>query len=180
MIREKKTPDIDTDKQSEQFFLVMQWLEKAGYEHYEISNFSKPGFRSRHNSSYWQGKKYIGIGPSAHSFDGISRQWNISNNNIYIDSIEKSIIPSEKEILTPTQQLNEYIMTSLRTMEGLDLNRVGKEAVSHVLLAMSRKFIERGLMIEEQNHLKLTRKGKLLADGIAAELFFEETNKIIQ
>jgi len=146
----------------------MQWLEKDGYEHYEISNFAKPGFRSRHNSSYWQGKKYIGIGPSAHSFDGISRQWNTSNNNIYIDSIEKSIIPSEKEILTPTQQLNEYIMTSLRTIEGMDLNRVGKEAISHEL------------MVEEQNHLKLTRGGKLLADGIAAELFFEETNKIIQ
>ena len=180
MIREKQTPDINADKQSEQFFLLMQWLEKTGYEHYEISNFAKPGFRSRHNSSYWQGKKYIGIGPSAHSFDGISRQWNISNNNIYMDSIEKSIIPSEKEILTPTQQLNEYIMTSLRTIEGLDLNRVGKEAIRHELRVTSRKFIERGLMVEEQNHLKLTPKGKLLADGIAAELFFEETNKIVQ
>ena len=180
MIREKQTPDINADKQSEQFFLLMQWLEKTGYEHYEISNFAKPGFRSRHNSSYWQGKKYIGIGPSAHSFDGITRQWNISNNNIYIDSIEKSIIPSEKEILTPTQQLNEYIMTSLRTIEGLDLNRVGKEAIRHELRVTSRKFIERGLMVEEQNHLKLTPKGKLLADGIAAELFFEETNKIVQ
>ena len=180
MIREKQTPDINADKQSEQFFLLMQWLEKTGYEHYEISNFAKPGFRSRHNSSYWQGKKYIGIGPSAHSFDGISRQWNISNNNIYMDSIEKSIIPSEKEILTPTQQLNEYIMTSLRTIEGLDLNHVGKEAIRHELRVISRKFIERGLMIEERNHLKLTPKGKLLADGIAAELFFEETNKIVQ
>ena len=84
MIREKQTPDINADKQSEQFFLLMQWLEKTGYEHYEISNFARPGLRSKHNASYWSGKKYLGIGPSAHSFDGLSRQWNVSNNNIII------------------------------------------------------------------------------------------------
>ena len=179
LIKEQKTADIDPDKQSEQFLLLMQWMEEAGYEHYEISNFAKPGFISKHNSSYWRGKKYLGIGPSAHSFDGASRQWNISNNNIYIDSIEKGIIPYEKEILTPTQQLNEYIMTSLRTMEGLDLNQVEK-ALGHQLRTGSRKFIERGLMAEEKGHLKLTKEGKLLADGIAAELFFEEINKIVQ
>jgi oxygen-independent coproporphyrinogen-3 oxidase len=92
--------------------------------------FAKPGFISKHNSSYWRGKKYLGIGPSAHSFDGASRQWNISNNNIYIDSIEQGIIPYEKEILTPTQQLNEYIMTSLRTMEGSDLDQV-EDTIGH-------------------------------------------------
>jgi oxygen-independent coproporphyrinogen-3 oxidase len=179
LIKEQKTADIDPDKQSEQFLLLMQWMEEAGYEHYEISNFAKPGFISSHNSSYWRGKKYLGIGPSAHSFDGASRQWNISNNNIYIDSIEKGIIPYEKEILTSTQQLNEYIMTSLRTMEGLDLNQV-KNAFRRKLRTGSRKFIERGLMAEEKGHLKLTKEGKLLADGIAAELFFEEVNKIVQ
>jgi oxygen-independent coproporphyrinogen-3 oxidase len=179
LIKEQKTADIDPDKQSEQFLLLMQWMEEAGYEHYEISNFAKPGFISNHNSSYWHGKKYLGIGPSAHSFDGTSRQWNISNNNIYTDSIEKGIIPYEKEILTPTQQLNEYIMTSLRTMEGLDLNQV-KDVVGHELRTGSRKFIERGLIAEEKDHLKLTREGKLLADGIAAELFFEEIDKIVQ
>src|SRR4030095_16100 len=178
LIKERRTPDIDAVKQSEQFLLLMQWAEDAGYEHYEISNFSKPGYRSRHNSSYWQGKKYLGIGPSAHSFDGSCRQWNVSNNNKYIESIEKGVIPHEKEILTVTQQLNEYVMTSLRTVEGLNLNRV-EHTFGHELRVASRKFIERGLMIEEKHHLKLTREGKLFADGIAAALFFEEPNTII-
>ena len=166
MIRQNKSPDITPDKQSEQFLLLMQWLEEAGYEHYEISNFARPGWRSRHNSSYWQGKKYLGLGPSAHSFNGISRQWNISNNNIYIESIKKGIIPLEKEILTETQKLNEYIMTSLRTAGGLSLDITGKEMIDK-----SQKFIAAGLMKLENNSLVLTREGKLLADGIAAELF---------
>jgi oxygen-independent coproporphyrinogen-3 oxidase len=179
LIKEQKTADIDPDKQSEQFLMLMEWMEEAGYEHYEISNFAKPGFVSRHNSAYWQGKKYLGIGPSAHSFDGESRQWNISNNNIYIESLSKGTVPYEKELLTATQRLNEYLMTSLRTMEGLDLSRV-EDPISHELQVASRKFIERGLMVEEKSHLKLTRQGKLLADGIAAELFFEDVNKIVQ
>ena len=166
MIRQNKSPDINPDKQSEQFLLLMQWLEEAGYEHYEISNFARPGWRSRHNSSYWQGKKYLGLGPSAHSFNGISRQWNISNNNIYIESIKKGIIPLEIEILTETQKLNEYIMTSLRTAGGLSLDITGKEMIDK-----SQKFIAAGLMKLENNSLVLTREGKLLADGIAAELF---------
>jgi oxygen-independent coproporphyrinogen III oxidase len=172
MIRSKKVSDVVPDKQSEQFLLLMDWLGQAGYEHYEISNFAKPGSRSRHNSSYWSGEKYLGIGPSAHSFDGNSRQWNISNNNIYIDSISRNIIPFEKEILTETQKLNEYIMTSLRTIEGLSLTAVS-EAVRYKLQAASEKYIQRGWMIEEGQHLRLTKEGKLLADGIAAELFFE-------
>jgi oxygen-independent coproporphyrinogen-3 oxidase len=171
MIQKHQSPGVDADKQSEQFMLLMHWAEEAGYEHYEISNFSKPGFRSRHNSSYWQGKKYLGIGPSAHSFNSESRQWNVANNNIYINSIKNGAIPFQIEVLTPTQQLNEYIMTSLRTMEGLDLNHSGK-AASAKLQAASKKFIERNLMIEEQDHLKLTKEGKLFADGIAADLFF--------
>ena len=172
MIKQHKVDEINPDKQSEQFLLLMQWLEAAGYEHYEISNFAKPGFRSRHNSSYWSGEKYLGIGPSAHSFDGISRQWNVSNNNIYIDSISKGIIPFESETLTETQKLNEYIMTSLRTSEGLDLASLPKET-SFELQAASKKFIQNDLMIKEAAHLKLTKEGKLLADGIAAEMFFE-------
>lgn len=173
MIKQHKSDDINPDKQSEQFLLLMQWLEEAGYEHYEISNFAKltsPSdtlhWRSRHNSSYWQGKKYLGLGPSAHSFNGISRQWNISNNNIYIESINKGIIPFEKEELTEAQKKNEYIMTSLRTIEGLNLNIAGKG-----LLDKSQKFIDSGMMKLETNALILTREGKLLADGIAASLF---------
>jgi len=177
LIREQKAADIDPDQQSEQFILLMEWMEEARYEHYEISNFARPGCRSKHNSSYWQGKKYLGIGPSAHSFDGSVRQWNISNNNIYLDSIKKETIPLEKEVLTATQKLNEYIMTSLRTIEGLDLNRV-EDVNGDRLRTTSRKFIEGGLMAEENGHLRLTREGKLLADGIAAKLFFEEPKMI--
>lgn len=177
MIHQHKMQDINPDKQSEQFLLLMQWMEEAGYEHYEISNFAKPGFRSRHNSSYWstgaggQRKKYLGIGPSAHSFNGTSRQWNVSNNNIYIESINNGVTPFEKEELTAGQKLNEYIMTSLRTMEGLNLDFVG-EITSNKLLAASKRYIETGKMTEENNFLKLTKEGKLLADGIAADLFF--------
>ena len=171
MIREHQSEDVNPDKQSEQFLLLMHWLEEAGYEHYEISNFAKPGFRSQHNSSYWQGKKYLGLGPSAHSFNEKSRQWNISNNSIYIDSINNGIIPFEKEELNNTQRLNEYIMTSLRTMEGLDLNKVDR-STSDKLQAASKKYIDSGLMKLTDEHLRLTNEGKLLADGIAAALFF--------
>ena len=163
--------DVDPDKQSEQFLLLMQWLQEAGYEHYEISNFAKPGFRSRHNSSYWQAKKYLGLGPSAHSFDGNSRQWNVSNNTTYSESIKNLILPFEKEELTATQKTNEHIMTALRTMEGLDLDTVDKE-VSGKLIMQTKKFIDRGLLIRKNNSLLLTKEGKLLADGIAADLFF--------
>ncbi|MGK2863411.1 MAG: radical SAM family heme chaperone HemW [Chitinophagaceae bacterium] len=170
-IQQKKEPDIDPEKQSEQFLLLMQWAEKTGYEHYEISNFAKPGFRSRHNSSYWQGKKYLGLGPSAHSFDGNSRWWNIANNNSYIRSIENGIVPFEKETLTELQKLNEYIMISLRTSDGLDLSRLkGMEAEN--MMAKSRKYIQKGQMKRQNQVLQLTRQGKLFADGITADLFF--------
>jgi len=178
MIRLQKTEDIDPDQQSAQFLLLMQWLEEAGYEHYEISNFARPGWRSRHNSAYWSagsggaagspgpGKKYLGIGPSAHSYNGLSRQWNIANNNIYMEAISDGRLPFEIEVLTATQQVNEYIMTSLRTMEGLDIAVTGE-----ALLIKSRSFIDKGLMKLVKDHLILTREGKLFADGIAAELF---------
>lgn len=173
LIRQHKSEDINPDKQSEQFLSLMKWLEQAGYEHYEISNFAKPGFRSRHNSSYWQGKKYLGFGPSAHSFDGNARWWNIANNNIYINSINKGIIPFEKEELTTTQKLNESIMISLRTAEGLDLSKMN-ETKSTELQTASKKYIENGLVKLENNFLRLTQEGKLLADGIAADLFFTD------
>jgi oxygen-independent coproporphyrinogen-3 oxidase len=171
MIRQGQTENINPEKQSEQFLLLMQWMEDAGYEHYEISNFAKQGWRSRHNSSYWSGKNYLGIGPSAHSFNGAERQWNISNNNLYTESMNRGIIPFEKEELSAVQKLNEYIMTSLRTMEGLQLEGLD-EAAAGKLKAASSKFIDTGLMKSEGHSLILTREGKLLADGIAADLFF--------
>jgi oxygen-independent coproporphyrinogen-3 oxidase len=170
MIRQGISADTNPDKQSEQFLLLMDWLKIAGYEHYEISNFALPGFRSRHNSSYWQGKKYLGLGPSAHSFDGSSRQWNIANNAVYIDSLAKGIIPFEKEVLTASQRANEYIMTSLRTSEGMNLDRLGDEEKEKVL-ADARKYLEHGSMKKEGNFLVLTNEGRLIADGIAASLF---------
>ncbi|UAY51710.1 radical SAM family heme chaperone HemW [Ferruginibacter albus] len=176
LIATKKSLPTDSEKQAGQFLLLMNWMHAAGYEHYEISNFAKPGMRSKHNSSYWQGKNYYGFGPSAHSYNGKTRRWNIANNSFYIDSINKNIIPFEEEILSKTQQLNEYIMTSLRTIEGLDLNFVkdkfGEEAKNKLQIA-SKKY-ESKLKFEDQQ-LILTNEGKLFADGIAADLFETES-----
>lgn len=173
-IRQHKSPDVDPDRQSAQFLLLMQWMREAGYEHYEISNFARPGFRSRHNSSYWQGKPYLGLGPSAHSYDGSSRWWNVANNTQYIHSIEQGILPFEKEELTCTQRWNEHIMIGLRTSEGLHLQaetyRVPATWIDE-LVQQSQPYIQRGLMQKEESHLRLTDEGKLLADGIAADLF---------
>lgn len=174
MILQGKKENVDTEKQARHFELLMQWLSEAGYEHYEISNFAKPGKRSKHNSSYWQGKHYLGLGPSAHSYDGATRQWNISNNALYLKSIEQNIVPFEVEKLTPTQRLNEYIMTSLRTDEGLSLTYVDvnwNHKQAQELLKAADVFVAREEMMKMNDNLVLTNKGKLLADGIAAELF---------
>lgn len=172
MISSHKTTNIDPEKQAAQFLLLMDWMKAAGYEHYEISNFAKPGMRSKHNSSYWQGEFYYGFGPSAHSFDGNNkRRWNIANNALYIQSLKNNAIPFEEEVLTPTQQLNEYIMTSLRTAEGLDLKKVN-EATSYKLQAASREYEATGKLKIEGGKIILTNEGKLFADGIAADLFF--------
>ena len=176
MITQHKKEDVDTEKQARHFLLLMDWLQQAGYEHYEISNFAKPGYRSRHNSSYWGGKKYLGLGPSAHSFDGISRQWNIASNALYIQSLARDNIPFEAERLTTIQQLNEYIMTSLRTQEGLDLIHTEKtfgRSARQQLQKNSHKFITGKKLLLNGSLLQLTRDGKLFADGIAADLFFE-------
>lgn len=170
LIRINKKPDVIPEQQSEQFLLLMDWLNEAGYEHYEISNFAKPGFRSRHNSSYWQGKKYYGFGPGAHSFNGNERMWNIANDQKYIDSIAQDVIPFEKEVLTETQKLNEYIMISLRTIEGVNLKGLNEGVVNDILKS-SQKYIQQGMLVYENHHLRLTRQGKLFADGIAADLF---------
>lgn len=171
LIRQEQYENVNPDQQSAQFLLLMQWLAEAGYEHYEISNFARPGWRSRHNSSYWQQQPYLGLGPSAHSYTGTERQWNIANNNTYIKALEEDRIPYEKEILTPVQQLNEYIMTSLRTMEGLDLQQVAAPERGQLEKA-AQKYISGGMLLRTGDHFILTREGKLLADGIAADLFF--------
>ena len=175
LINKHKKADVNTEDQARQFVLLMDWLQQAGYEHYEISNFALPGKRSRHNSSYWQGAAYLGLGPSAHSFNGKSRQWNIANNALYIKSLKEDNVPFEIETLTDTQRLNEYIMTSLRTIEGLDIawvvSRFGEREANQLQRA-GQPFIDSGKMRFYNNHLQLTKEGKLFADGIAAELFF--------
>jgi oxygen-independent coproporphyrinogen III oxidase len=175
MIRLHKTAPADPEKQADQFLLLMNWMEQAGYEHYEISNYALPGMRSRHNSGYWSGETYYGFGPSAHSFDGKSRRWNIANNSVYIKSLQNNHIPFEEELLTPAQQLNEYIMTSLRTIEGLDLSRVIHEFGNHYreeLITKSGKYLSSSKLSVNDTKLVLTAEGKLFADGIAADLFF--------
>ena len=176
LIRQKKSANIDEGRQAEQFQILLQMLDEAGYEQYEISSFARPGFRSRHNSSYWQGKSYYGFGPSAHSFDGhTKRRWNIANNSLYQKSIENNLLPYEEETLTPTQQLNEYIMISLRTIEGIDLKMVEDrfgQAKRDTINSLAETFMSQQLLTNNNHHLVLTKKGKFLADGIAADLFF--------
>lgn len=168
------TPEMNSDQQANQFLQLMQQMETAGYEHYEISNFSLPGFKSRHNSAYWKGIPYLGIGPSAHSFNGISREWNINNNNRYIESINAGIIPATMEKLTETQRFNEYIMTALRTQEGVSVKKVGEiwgKGNIEQLREDIHKWVIKGLVTDENHFIRLTTAGKLRADGIAADLF---------
>jgi oxygen-independent coproporphyrinogen-3 oxidase len=173
-ITTKTKADVDQDKQGHQFLLLMQWLKEAGYEHYEVSNFAKPGFRSQHNSAYWKGKPYLGIGPSAHSFNGTTRQWNIAHNQKYIESLQSFLIPAEREVLSITDQLNEYIMISLRTAEGIDLNIIETKWGTNQkerLVRDARKYIDHGALEMNSTHLHLNESGMPLADGIAAALF---------
>jgi len=182
MIDQKKTEPVDPEKQAAQFLLLMDEMKANGYDHYEISNYSLPGMRSKHNSSYWQGKPYYGFGPSAHSFDGLlNRKWNIANNALYVRSLQMNEIPFEEETLTATQRLNEYVMTALRTIEGIDMQllqtKFGK-AHHERIRSISKKYIDSGKLTIEKytgsfaEQLILTREGKLFADGIAADLFF--------
>ena len=174
MIATHKSADVDADKQARHFLILTEQLAAAGFEQYEISNFSLPGFRSRHNSSYWQGKPYLGLGPSAHSFNGKSRQWNIANNAFYLKSVEEGIIPFEEEVLTESQQLNEYIMTGLRTIEGISLNKIARdwgEQKKTVLIDAAQKHFRLGHLLQVNDVLRLSKDGKFLADGIASDLF---------
>jgi oxygen-independent coproporphyrinogen-3 oxidase len=170
------TPDDDA---AEQFELLMDLMGEAGYEHYEISNFCKPGKYSRHNASYWKQERYLGVGPSAHSFDGISRQFNVSHNVRYVQSIEKEKIPAQREVLTHENKVNEYIFTTLRTQWGCDLGALHTQyGIDLVKIRGSYlACLERdALAIIAGDVLTLTRKGKLLADKIAADLFLDTAN----
>lgn len=176
-INQQSIPDVDAAHQANHFQILQEKIDAAGFEQYEISNFSLPGKRSKHNSNYWSGKHYLGLGPSAHSFNGLSRQWNISNNALYIQSLSKGIIPFELENLTLTQQINEYIMTALRTIEGIQANKInaiaGKLIFDEILLD-ALPYIKEGLINLQNDRICLSPNGKFMADGIAANLFRDE------
>ncbi|BCY28100.1 coproporphyrinogen III oxidase [Flavobacterium okayamense] len=164
----------DDEVAQEHFHILVNRLQEEGFVHYELSNFGKPDYFSKNNSAYWLGKKYIGIGPSAHSYDGTNRSWNVANNTLYIKSIQENQLPSEKETLTTVDQYNEYIMTGLRTIWGVSLERIEKEfgpKYLEYLNLQSQKFIEDELLFVENGILKATQKGKFLSDGIASDLF---------
>lgn len=174
MIRKKKIPELEDEKTLQDFETLMDSSAKEGFEHYEISNFARNKKYSAHNTSYWQGKKYLGVGPSAHSFDGVSRQWNVSNNQLYIRALTENTIPFEREVLTDKNKFNEYILTSLRTMWGINtkliLEKFGE--VAHVMaVSQLNDLVSDGLISKEEENFILTRKGRFLADRIASDLF---------
>jgi len=167
-------PQPDDEVAQEHFQILVDKLNENDFIHYELSNFGKENYFSKNNSSYWLGKKYIGIGPSAHSYDGEKRSWNVSNNTLYLKSIQENKLPSETEILSKTDRYNEYIMTGLRTIWGISLDRIetefGKTYLDY-LNQQAAKYIEDHLLFVDENILRTTKKGKFLSDGIASDLF---------
>jgi oxygen-independent coproporphyrinogen-3 oxidase len=169
---------ISDDASASQLEILTDALTAGGYEHYEISNFSRPGFHSRHNSNYWKGEKYLGVGPAAHSYNLESRQYNLSNNHLYMKALERNIVPFEKELLSKEDHVNEYVLTSLRTSTGLDLTNILKNYEIN-LYDLNRNYVDNlivnDLAVLEKGFLKLTRKGRLLADKISSDLFLTTT-----
>lgn len=166
--------NVDEALAQEQFHVMIDKLEAAGFIHYELSNFGKPEYFSRNNSAYWQGKPYLGIGPSAHSFDGKHRGWNVRNNSKYIKSLDENTVPIEIETLSVTDKYNEYVMTGLRTIWGVSLHKVEQDfGISYrtYLLEQSKKHISEHLLYLEDGKLLVTKKGQFLSDGIASDLF---------
>jgi oxygen-independent coproporphyrinogen III oxidase len=164
----------DDDISAEHLDILINELEQAGYEHYEVSNFSKPGYHSQHNSSYWKRQKYLGIGPSAHSYNLVTRQFNIRNNHQYVRSLREGKIPFELEMLSAEDHVNEYLLTTLRTQWGSDLQKLKQEFnydIQTIHQQLINRLLDSGLAIIECDHLKLTRKGKFLADKISVDLF---------
>lgn len=166
--------DVDDEQAHEQFHILKDRLEEEGFIHYELSNFGKEGYFSKNNSAYWQGKPYIGVGPSAHSFNGTQRGWNVRNNSKYIKAIQHNELPIEIETLTKTDQYNEYIMTGLRTIWGVSLTKVEQNfgmVYKDYLIEQANVFINQHLLYIDDEHLRVTEKGQFLSDGIASELF---------
>ena len=174
LIKKGKIEKVDDVLAQEQFFILRDLLEKANFVHYELSNFGKENYFSKNNTAYWLGKSYLGIGPSAHSFDGKQRSWNVRNNTQYMKEIELNKLPIESEVLGVTDRYNEYVMTGLRTIWGVSLEKIktdfGSKYVTYIQTE-SEKYIQQKLLYVEANTLKTTKEGAFLVDGIAAHLF---------
>jgi oxygen-independent coproporphyrinogen-3 oxidase len=174
LIQKKKIENVDTEKQARHFELVVDTLSKNGYAHYEISNFAKPGHRSKHNTNYWKGIPYLGLGPSAHSYNMSTRQWNISNNQLYIQSIQEGNVPFEIEVLEEATRYNEFMMISLRLLEGVDMEKVnavfGAAYFKHTQKIMEALQKE-GKLIYTDKGFAIAKQARFLADGIASAFF---------
>ncbi len=167
-------PQVDDEMAAAQFQRMTEILGQKGFVHYELSNFGKPGYFSQNNTAYWQGKSYLGIGPSAHSYDGKTRRWNLRNNPRYLKAIQAGELPYEEEVLSRRDRYNEYVMTGLRTIWGVSLERVKADfglKYYEYLLQQSARFLEQGLVYLEEETLLVSKKGKFLTDGIASDLF---------
>jgi oxygen-independent coproporphyrinogen-3 oxidase len=165
---------VDDEVAEQHFNILLDKMEAYGFINYEISNFGKPDYFSKNNTAYWLGKKYLGIGPSAHSYNGDVRAWNISNNTKYLKAIANSDLPIEEEILSKTDRYNEYVMVGLRTIWGVSLDRIQKDfgkKYHTYLLQQAEIYLQEHLLFLENDMLFTTKKGKFLADGIAANLF---------
>lgn len=176
-INKGQQKSMDDAQSARQFQYLIEELSTNGFEHYEISNFAKPGQYSKHNTNYWRGVHYLGVGPSAHSFNGESRQWNLANNAKYLSALERNEIPFDLETLTLENRYNEYLMTSLRTQWGVDLNKIERDygaEQKNNLLAVADEYLDKNWLTLTANKLVLTQTGKLYADLIASELFITE------
>ena len=173
-IKKGSHPPMDDELAAQHFEVLLEETSAHGLTHYETCSFGHPDYFSKHNTSYWLGKTYMGVGPSAHSFDGSKRSWNVSNNSKYIKALEVDKLPFESEVLSVENRFNEYIMTGLRTIWGISLGKIeadyGVKIKDH-LLQNSKKFISSNTLVIEDNHLKITTSGKFLSDGIASDLF---------
>lgn len=177
MIEKGKIGPVEEDLAREQYEILVEVLEEAGFENYEFSNFGKPRYFSRNNTAYWFGKPYLGIGPSAHSFDGLQRKWNVNNNALYLKALNIDELPAEVEKLSVSDRYNELVMTRLRTKWGVAVDEVERsfgKKYKNYLLREAAKLLEEGMLEWKEKRLQVSKKGKFLSDGIAAQLFWIE------
>ncbi len=172
LIKTKGYAKPDDEQGAEQFKLTMQYLKSRGWEQYEISNYCLPGKQAIHNSSYWKNTQYIGLGPSAHSYDGVNRCWNVADLNAYVEALNKGILPQECELLSDADKFNEYVMTALRTIWGIQIEEM-KKRIDDITPTIERleHYVSKGMLIKNEQSYVLTDRGKFYADALASDLF---------